>query len=172
MVGLVISFMQMNTKNNNNNQDTFALRHDLGPVLGLPIIILPWLMFGAITSNDWKSILPIAIFFLFLFLIIAWFQLDYRIWWKDSTIFQKATGGGITAIKPDEIRQIQQEKSDAQTLFAMRRPARRITIYAETHEGPKVIDVSLKHFNTRDIRKLMKMIHEQRPDLDMPEGWS
>jgi hypothetical protein len=31
--------------------------------------------------------------------------------------------------------------------------------------------VSLKHFNLADVRKLMKIIHERRPDLDMPKSW-
>ena len=33
------------------------------------------------------------------------------------------------------------------------------------------IDVSLKHFVNEDIRKLMHLIHERRPDLSLPKNW-
>ncbi len=69
------------------------------------------------------------------------------------------------------IKWIEQETSDLQTLLSMSRPFRRITIYGNTHEGMKVIDVSLKHFNLDDVRKLMKVIHDHRPDLPMPQNW-
>jgi len=53
----------------------------------------------------------------------------------------------------------------------MRRPFRRITIYAEGAEITKFIDVSLKHFVAEDIRKLMRKIHDNRPDLSLPKKW-
>lgn len=161
----------MNQGNIKIDRDIFILRHDLGPALSLPIIVLLCLIFGAVASGNWQSIIPVVIPFSFLCLIFVWFQLSYRIWWKDGTIFQKTSGGDITTIKADEIKQISQERSNTQALFAMNRPFRRIAIYGESSEGPKIIDVSLKHFNPEDIRKLMTTIHELRPDLEMPKGW-
>jgi hypothetical protein len=53
----------------------------------------------------------------------------------------------------------------------MRRPSRRIAIYANAAEGHKWIDVSLKHFADDDIRRLMRAIREYRPDLSIPKNW-
>jgi hypothetical protein len=49
--------------------------------------------------------------------------------------------------------------------------SRRIAIYGDGSNGHKWIDVSLKHFAAEDIRRLMRAIHEQRPDLSMPKNW-
>ena len=72
----------------------------------------------------------------------------------------------------EDIERIEQETSNAQTLARMNRPFRRITIYGKTSlEARNFIDVSLKHFNLDDIHKLMKIIHERRPDVPMPKAW-
>jgi hypothetical protein len=95
----------------------------------------------------------------------------YRIFWEDGKIKQVAVYGEPTVIEASEINKIAQETSNLQTLLAMRRPSRRIAIYARGPNGHKWIDVSLKHFAAEDIRRLMRAIHEQRPDLSMPKGW-
>ena len=51
-----------------------------------------------------------------------------------------------------------------------RRVFRRIAIYQEKSDGTvKFVDVSLKHFIPEDIKKLMTLIHEKRPDLEIPK---
>jgi hypothetical protein len=49
--------------------------------------------------------------------------------------------------------------------------ARRIVIYAEGAEVTKFIDVSLKHFVAKHIRKIMRAIHDKRSGLSLPEKW-
>jgi len=45
-------------------------------------------------------------------------------------------------------------------------------IYTGNPQGEsKFIDVSLKHFAADDIRKLMRAIHQERPDLVLPKHW-
>src|SRR5216684_1115817 len=95
----------------------------------------------------------------------------YRIFWENGKIKQIAVYGPPTVIEPSEIRRIMQERSDLQTLLAMRRPSQRIAIYALGPSGHKWIDVSLKHFAAEDIRRLMRAIHEHRPDLSIPKNW-
>jgi hypothetical protein len=53
----------------------------------------------------------------------------------------------------------------------MNRPFRRICINAGPKGARKTIDVSLKHFWQKDIRLLMTIIHQARPDVDMPKNW-
>ena len=61
------------------------------------------------------------------------------------------------------------KKQDNLATFS--RPMRRIVIYAKHADGGKFIDVSLKHFVAADVRRLMKLIHERRPDLAVPVKW-
>jgi hypothetical protein len=95
----------------------------------------------------------------------------YRIFWDNGEIVQKAVAGNLTKIETGEITDVVQETSDIQTLLTFSRPMRRIVIYARYADRGKHIDVSLKHFVATDIRKLMKAIHDRRPDLELPEQW-
>jgi hypothetical protein len=79
--------------------------------------------------------------------------------------------GTLTKIKANEITNVVQETSDLQTLATFSTPMRRIAIYARHADGGKFIDVSLKHFVAADVRRLMKAIHDRRPDLEIPKGW-
>jgi hypothetical protein len=107
-----------------------------------------------------------------LFGVLVWIGTCYRIFWRDGAILQKASGGPDVSIRPDEITSVEQETSDVGTALAMRRPFRRIVIYAENPRGEgKYIDVSLKHFLADDVRKLMRAIHARRPDLALPKHW-
>jgi hypothetical protein len=102
----------------------------------------------------------------------TWFGMRYRIFWDNNEVIQKAVAGNYTKIRTDEITDIVQETSDIQTLATFSRPMRRIVIYARHADGGKFIDVSLKHFVAGDIRKLMRAIHDRRPDLAIPRGWA
>ncbi len=128
-----------------------------------------WIPYG-LKTHDWRPVEAIGIVIIF-FGIAIYIDTRYRICWQDGKVVQRAANGAITTIKVDEIERIEQETSDLQTLLSMSRPFRRITIYGNTSEGMKVIDVSLKHFNLDDVRKLMKVIHDHRPDLPMPQNW-
>jgi hypothetical protein len=75
------------------------------------------------------------------------------------------------SINANEITRVALETSDTQTLLSLRRPFRRIAIYASSPNQSKMIDVSLKHFAPHDIRRLMQAIHDRRPDLSIPKNW-
>lgn len=162
----------MNQKDIKADRDIFILRRNSGPYIWFPAIVLPVLIFGAITTGDWKGIMFAMAIFSVIWIGMTWIQNGYRIWWKDNALFQRASNGDITTIKIDEIQKLRRERSDAQTLISMQRPALRITVYGETTEGSKIIDISLKHFKSEDIRKLMKIIHECRSDIEMLKGWT
>ena len=51
------------------------------------------------------------------------------------------------------------------------RPFRRIALYSHAPKSGQFIDISLKHFAAEDIRALMRSIHQQRPDLTLPQHW-
>jgi len=70
-----------------------------------------------------------------------------------------------------EIASVKLQTSNPSELLKWR-PLRRITISGEEINGEiKLIDVSLKHFATTDIRELVQAIHTARPDLSLPAAW-
>jgi hypothetical protein len=74
----------------------------------------------------------------------------------------------IKSIKFANINSIQQKVSNARTAASLRRPFRRIAIYAPSKEGADFIDISLKHFVHADIKKLLEIVKSERPDLSVP----
>jgi len=156
-----------------DRSNDFALRRTIQPYAALLIIWLAitflWI-FVILKTNDLSGLILIAL----LWAIGIWSQYGntrYRIFWENGAIRQIAANKNTTTIKASEITRIVQERSDLQTLFSYTRPSRRIAIYGDGSNGHKWIDVSLKHFAVEDIRRLMRTIHEHRPDLSIPKGW-
>lgn len=154
--------------------DDFALRRGVGPYVGFVVILsvtTVLMLYVSLKTRDWTPLetMPVGWFFI---AVLVYIGTRYRIFWRDGEVVQKASGGADVSIKTDEITHIEQETSDVGTALAMRRPFRRIVIYAENPHGEgKFIDVSLKHFVADDVRKLMRAIHERRPDLTLPKHW-
>ena len=57
----------------------------------------------------------------------------------------------------------------------MSRPFRRIVVSAgagaRVPESARRVDISLRHFDLRDIHELMAVIKARRPDLSLPKGF-
>lgn len=157
----------------NINQDAFVLRHNLWPNLIMPIIFLllfPLLIVVAIKINDWSMVKFMVIFALIVSAFDVWFKIKCNVWFKDDKIFLKVVGGYMT-MKINKIQKIKEERSFNIIYYNDNRPSWRISVYGEASKEPGIIDISLNLFKTEDVRKLMKIIHEYRPDLDMPKGW-
>ena len=108
-----------------------------------------------------------------LFVIVMMYpDTRYRIFWKDGVIRQVSVNKFVTTISCAKITCIAQERSDLQRRMRMQRPLDRIAIYAGQGAQEKHIDVSLRHFTSDDIRKLMRAIHERLPDLTIPRHWA
>ncbi len=159
----------------NNKNIELILHRTIAPYAGIPIVIflitLLWIPY-MIKNNDWSPLASVAIMVALCLLIISMGS-SYQIWYSNNTIFRKAAGFQkiITSIKLEDIKNIKEEVSDLNTLLKLNRPLRRITIYGKTSDGSSSIDVSLKHFKLEDIHKLMKLIHEHRPDISIPKNY-
>lgn len=143
----------------------FRLRHALSPSLVWVVMIGSvdvFLLFVMLRGHqfNWNIVSTIAFLSAMSIFIIS-LNLRYTITWDGAAIVQTAFGLSEVSIKPDEITKVRLETSDVRTLFKANRPYNRIAIYA----GNKFIDVSMKHFKLEDIRKLMAVIRETRPDL-------
>jgi|SRR5262252_7684235 len=151
----------------------FALRRTIQPyaaeIIVLGVVTLLWISVLQKTGAFGSSVVIASMWALFFF--AHYTDTRYRVFWENGAIKQIAANKELTIIKPLDIKRIELERSDLQTLFAMRRPSRRIAIYANGPDGHKWIDVSLKHFAADDIRQLMRAIHDRRPELSIPKGW-
>jgi hypothetical protein len=152
--------------------ESFALRRSGGPYIGLATILVGvtgLMIFASLETNDWAPIASMSVGWFF-FGVVIYIGTRYRVFWRGGTVVRKASGMASVSIRIDEITRIVQETSDARTWRSFRRPFRRITIYADKRldEG-RSIDVSLKHFLADDVRRLMRAIRDQRPDLKLPD---
>jgi hypothetical protein len=151
----------------------FALRRTIRPYLGellIDTVLSVLLLLTAIKT--WNLSWIAALVMLWSFVIGAHYpDTRYRIFWINGRIKQIAANKDVTVIDPPSITKIAHETSDLLTLFSFRRPSQRIAIYTGQGAEKRHIDVSLRHFATDDIRKLMQVIHGKRPDLTIPKAW-
>jgi hypothetical protein len=155
----------------NSTIESRYLRRTIAPYIGQIIILSAVTLFAAIGSfntKEWGLILSMLVAWL-LFAFLARIGLKYKISWTNELVCQEASGGSNICIRYSEITKIVSEVSQPGQLLAASRPFRRIAIYARAMEGKATfIDVSLKHFATADVRDLMQVIREKRPDLKVP----
>jgi hypothetical protein len=146
----------------------FRLRLTITPYIGDLIILGAVSLLGvaALLRSHQPAILGIVLL-LWLTLASDFYQKTrYRITWQSNSIRRVTANNLSTTIPVGKIARIREET--ARLPINLMRPSRRLTIYATDGEH---IDVSLKHFAAADIRRLMKNIHEIRPDLDIPKQW-
>jgi hypothetical protein len=157
-----------------NKTANFVLRHSIVPyrTLGAFFLLLAfWGLYVSWKSGKWgtfESSLLICGIYSLQVLMGLW----YRIWFEDDVIHQRAFRMPRVSIGFPEITSVGHEVSDAKQLAQMNRPFRRISIQSHRDGVNKIIDVSLKHFVEADIRRLMIYIHQARPELPVPKGWT
>jgi hypothetical protein len=140
----------------------------------LSLITVSGLVLGFV-AGTWDGFWGMLVVTALYFLKIYSYDLQYSVAFNDGNITMhvatwQSSPSALTTIRVADITSIKRETSDLRTIAAQRRVTQRIAIYDDTHQ--KFIDVSLKHFTSKDIRTLMQMIHKERPDLAIPEGWS
>lgn len=155
---------------NMNTPSSFELKHSVQPYVVIFIALCLPLFLGiylGITKYDWEGVWWMLGGMIFYVLLKYFYDLNYSIFYKDKSVIMRvatwfpSAPEAFTTIKISDITSIGQEFSLAQG-----RATKRIAIYDERHE--KFIDVSLKHFTQEDIRKLMRIIQAERPDLKVP----
>jgi hypothetical protein len=146
----------------------FALKRSIRPYIGEMIIIgtiTVGLIITAFKKSSWSPI-EVGLAGLALVVISHITDFRYRVFWRNEEIESITTNNQMTTIRPPDISKVVLEYSDIATVLSMRRPSQRITIYSKDN---RLIDVSLKHFVTTDIKRLLQEIHNQRPDLTLPK---
>ena len=155
------------------------LKRTMAPYVGQIVIfslVTALMVYSLVRTPDLKTleftlVLVLGLWSLFL-IQVYFFGLKYKIFASDAGVRQHASGGPDVCIHYNEITKVTTETSNAAEVAAGSRPFRRIAIYAQqSHSTQKFIDVSLKHFAEKDIRRLIAIIHEHRPDLELPKKW-
>ena len=95
-------------------------------------------------------------------------SLKYRISYGQEYIRRRASGGPDAVIRYDDIESVELGSANASEMVAQSAPYRRIRI---SDGGDMPINISLRHFRDEDIRRLMAVIHQKRPDLGLPKGF-
>jgi hypothetical protein len=138
----------------------FKLRHSMGPLVVYPIFFVVIGYFAVQGGGIWWLFILFAVLCFFIFLIL-WHSVSYR----NETITGVLFPHSPVSIKVSEITNIRREMD----IFRLET---RMCIAIHDERNKKVVKVSLSLFIRDDINKLMKIIHEARPELEMPEGWN
>lgn len=152
---------------------TFILRHSIVPYRTLGaffLAILVWAFVASYRSEKWGT-LESAALLSGIYLLYVSIGLWYQVGICDGVIWQRSFGRRRVWLRITDINAVGRETSDAKTLVAMNRPFDRIAIQGMADDERVTVDVSTKHFVAGDIRRLMRVIHEARPDLAVPRNW-
>ncbi|HEY1801499.1 MAG TPA: hypothetical protein VGG46_11250 [Terriglobales bacterium] len=148
-----------------------VLRRTVTPYIGQTLIIFMFTIFVswvAYTKQQWGLLWCAGLIWPLWASYILLFGLRYRIIWNDAGILMRASGGPERHIGFDEITEIRYEVAGATEFLAQSRPFRRIVILGRRSDPKTLIDISLCHFRTQDIKNLMNAIRERRPDMTIP----
>lgn len=151
----------------------FILRHSIVPyrTLGMfCMVILAWTFVASYRSRNWGGFESAALLS-GVYLLWVLMGLWYAVGMRDGSIWQRAFGQGRVSLPVKNITSVGREISDAKTLATMNRPFDRITIQGAVGAKEVIVDVSARHFVAADIRRLMRLIREARPDLTLPQNW-
>jgi|SRR6185312_7062534 len=146
------------------------LRRTITPYVGQTIILAGTTVFLLVVSykaSDWSLMWGAAIIWP-CFAMLVLIGLRYQVFWDDSGVVMRASGGPERRIGYEEIAQIKIERSSSSEFLAQSRPFRRIVLYGKTHHRDSYIDISLRHFRPGDIDELLEEIRARRPDLQVP----
>jgi hypothetical protein len=152
----------------------FVLRYSAAPYLAFAFPLMLVTALGGVASFTARTFSFFGYFLVPWAFYATWVLLlrRYVVSFTPKKIFRRAAGLQPISIDIDAIRSVRLETRGADELLSIRRPFRRISIYAgKSGDGSDFIDVSLKHFVAADIRLLMRAIHTRRPDLPLPRQW-
>jgi hypothetical protein len=130
-------------------------------------VITIFFLFEAHRLSQWGFAWPPALIWAG-FTVLVYFGLRYRVLWDGTGVLMRASGIGERRIQYDETTEIQIERAGVSEFLAQARPFRRIVIHENARHPASFIDISLRHFQPRDIDELLREIRIRRPDLVVP----
>jgi hypothetical protein len=147
------------------------LRRTIQPYVGQTLILLAvtaFLVYVSATSSDWNFMWGPAVYWPLFGVYFFYFGMKYKVLWDEESVVMYASGGPERRIRFDEITSVKKEISSVSDILAQSRPFRRIVVYGRKHHPDARVDISLRHFDLKDIDQLLTAIRIYRPDLDVP----
>jgi hypothetical protein len=152
-----------------SGESKIKLRRTFTPYVGLVYInaiITLFEIYASYKMMDWSFLRAC----LWLYLISIIYVLDatrYRISW-DVIGVTMYTDWGKRTIKYEEMRSVKYETGSGADGKYLTRPFRRIVIHGNRKDSKAFVDVSLRHFEPKDISDLLREINRRRPELTIP----
>ena len=153
------------------SDDLIPLRRTIQPYVGQIMILIAATVFavcGSLASSDWNLMWAPAVYWPLFGLYFIFFAMKYRVLWNKESVVMHASGGPDRCIRLDEIISITKEVSSTSDVLAQSRPFRRIVVCGPKDDSNAQVDISLRHFDLKDIEQLLMAIRVHRPDLDVP----
>jgi len=147
------------------------LRRTIQPYVGQTLILVlvtAFAVFESVSSSDWNFMWAPAVFLPLYGIYFLYFGLQYRVFWDKESVVMRASGGPERRIHLDEITSVKNEVSSAKEVAVQSRPFNRIVVFGREGDPNARVDISLRHFDPKDIDQLLTTIHRCRPDLDVP----
>jgi hypothetical protein len=145
------------------------LRRTFTPYVGLIFINAATtliIVFIAFKANDWGQLKWSFLFFAIwgVYILLA---LRYRVSWDQTGVTMCADWGKRT-VEYSQISSVRYETASLADGHYGTRPFRRIVIRGRRQNPKDYVDVSLRHFEPKDIAALLVEISKHRPDLAIP----
>ena len=150
------------------------LRRTTTPYVGQSMILVGvtiLLLCVALKKQQWDLLWGAGLVWALYGSYVFLFGMKYRVSCDEEGVNMKASGGPARSIRFEDINEVCYETARAHEYLSQARPFRRIVIHGRPHDPNGRIDVSLRHFRSKDIDELLKTIRERRPDLTLPAGW-
>jgi len=154
-----------------SDRELVPLRRTFRPYVGQLLILAVVTIFAAyesVASSDWGFMWAPAVFLPLFGIYFLYFGMKYRVLWNEESVVMRARGGPDQRVSFSEITSVRNETSSASEVLAQSRPFRRIVVYGRKDDPKTRVDISLRHFDLKDISQLLTAIHAHRPDLDIP----
>lgn len=147
------------------------LRRTIQPYVGQTLILVVATViavYGSVASSDWNIMWAPAVYWPLFGIYFFYFGMKYRVLWNKESVVMYASGGPERRIRFDEITSVKKEIASASDILTQSRPFRRIVVCGRKHDPNARVDISLRHFDLKDIDQLLTAIRTCRPDLDVP----
>jgi hypothetical protein len=148
---------------------TVQLRRTFTPYVGFFYINVAFTLLAicaAYKVKDW-SLLYVPLLGYALWGIYVFLATRYRVCWDKTGVTMYADWGKRT-IGYEEISTVRYETASLADGKYLTRPFRRIVIHGHRHDPKAFVDISLRHFDPKDISALLLEINRRRPELAIP----
>jgi hypothetical protein len=128
-------------------------------------LVTVFFIYIAVRKTQWDFFWVAGLIWSIFASYVYFIAMKYKICWSKHELTMFASGVGTRTIQFSEITEVRRETATPDEFFSQARPFRRIVVVGRTDDPNAYIDISLRHFRTGDINRLVTEIRKNRPDL-------